>query len=117
MESFYMICAGVATAALVTAVIFLVRTLEQLRITAEQARRTAQAVEHLALHLDQNVEAVSGVTRKIYEFTDGLQSGWMRAAQLAVGFFNSLRERWSDGGRKDQPASEARAREEEESEA
>src|SRR5437870_2701858 len=82
LDAFYMTCAGVCTVSVVVAVVYLVQTLKQLRQTAgqvqqtaEQAQRTAQAVEQLARRLDDNVEAVSGVTEKVREFTDGLQSG------------------------------------------
>jgi len=96
MQYFYALCAGIATGAALVALFFIVRTLEELRLTVQQARRTAQAVEQLALHLDQNVEAVGGMTQRLYEFTDGLKSGWMRALQVLVGIASTLRERWTE---------------------
>ena len=98
-----MTCAGVCTVAVVVAVAYLVQTLKQMRQTAAQiqqtaaqAERTAEAVEQLARRLDENVEAVGGVTEKVREFADGLSNGWVRAAQFAAGFLGGLKDRWAD---------------------
>jgi len=96
MEAFYMTCAGVCTVALAVAVVYLVQTLIEVKQTAQQARKTAQAVEQLALHLDENVKAVGGVTQKLAEFSEGLTTGWVRAAQMAAGFVTGLRDRWAE---------------------
>ena len=96
MDAFYMTCAGVCTVALTVAVVYLVQTLIEVKQTAQQARKTAQAVEQLALHIDENVKAVGGVPQKLAEFSEGLTTGWVRAAQMAAGFVTSLRDRWAE---------------------
>ena len=96
MEAFYMVCTGICTVSLTVGVVYLVQTLIEIKQTAQQARKTAQAVEQLAVHLDQNVKNLDGVTQKVAEFSEGLASGWVRAAQMAAGFVTSLRDRWME---------------------
>lgn len=90
-----MTCAGVATAALVVGVVSLVRTLEEVRLTAQQARKTAAAVEQLASHVDESARAVGGITKKVDEIAQSLSFNWLRGMQFAVTAFQALRERWA----------------------
>jgi uncharacterized protein YoxC len=112
MEVFYMICAGICTVSLTVGVVYLVQTLVEVKQTAQQARKTAQAVEKLALDLDQNVKNLEGVTQKVAEFSDGLASGWVRAAQMAAGFVTSLRDRWTESREERESEREQEATEE-----
>jgi uncharacterized protein YoxC len=96
MDIYYGICAGVFTSAVVIAVVYLVRTLEQVRKTAEQAQKTAHQIELLARHADETATAVGNVATSVASISDGLKSGWLRAAQAAVSFLSGLRQKMAE---------------------
>lgn len=99
MNIFLAVCAGVATATLVVAAFFLVRTLIQVR-------RTAAAVERLVTRLDSSADAVQTVALAAAKLAGGLQSKWMQAFQLGWGVFSSMREHFASKDSKEGEDSE-----------
>lgn len=103
MNIFLAVCAGVATATLVVAAFFLVRTMIQVR-------RTAAAVERLAARLDSSADAMQTVALATARLAGGLQSKWMQAFHLGMGVFSSLKEHFA----RDSKEGEGREEEKEE---
>ncbi len=91
MQIFLAVCAGIATTALVTVAVHMVLTLTQVR-------KTAKAVELLALNADGKMNALNGMFSAVSSLTAGLQSGWLKAAQFAFGLISGYKKAHSACG-------------------
>lgn len=84
METYYAVCVGLATAALVAGMTVLVVTLLQLR-------KTAQKVEVLTDHVDEKVEALKEAGHMVEHFSSTVRSGWVKGLEIAIGLASVLR--------------------------
>ena len=84
MAIFLSVCAGLATAALVVAVVELVLTLHRLR-------RMAQALEGFALNADGKLDTFRGFFDAIRSVSDGMRSGWFKGLQFVMELVSAYR--------------------------
>jgi hypothetical protein len=90
METYYAVCAGLATLSLLIGMIFL-------SMSAYELAKTAKSVRRLADHVDERVEAFRSIGDIIYHFSQSVQSGWMRGAEVAFGLVSALKQTFSPG--------------------
>lgn len=84
MMTVFMVCAVVLTASVVTAVVFIVRTMIQVR-------RTASEAEALMKSINYEAEKVKVFTNNVTGFVEGvLNSPWLRFGTLASGIVTSV---------------------------
>ena len=84
MEIFYAVCLGIITASMVTATVYLVMTLIQLKATA-------RAVEQLAVNANERVESTRNFFEAVNSVSSSVQSVWFKALQAGMGLIAGFR--------------------------
>lgn len=83
----FSICAVLATAALVAAVIYLISTLRQVE-------RTARALEQFLLHADETAQLTKNAAQKISALANEMENGWGRTLSFAGGLLWAVKDKF-----------------------